>query len=284
MSKDREHKISENFVLYDYCLPDGLICQWVYPRHQVGYDEFLSTAKLLVQMSLLTGREIRLCGEVDLVNRAGEELRDEAARQDIEIIWGKNRFFEYSLRDEERAEILKWKNYENFFSIAQVFPEDGDNFELVRILMLGSFGTTGEKIRKIKDALPLAMRDIKNNIYLVLDKKNDKAVGVFVTKYLPELEEGEVQLHSVAGRSNDARVLQIPNKLPILMAALLTTIDDHYPLGEYYGIGNQSYLPFQGAGKLTFSASAEGLLLSYKKLGFEFSNIAGLVFKPFMQL
>ena len=88
-------------------------------------------------------------------------------------------------------------------------------------------------------------------------------MGAFATKYLWALEE--VQLHSMAGRSSDSRVLQKAGKLPILMAALLATID----------------LDLESSGdikKLTFSASGAAHL--YEALGFQHSDRAGIVIKP----
>ena len=263
MKTERENSIS-HVISYPYLLPDGLKCSWYYASSD--FDTLKSVGEESIRLLGRPENQIRICADsARNIARLGKHLKSEYP--DLNINWGKTTYFEYPLAQKP---LLTWEDFALDYQFFRVTHHMDYESQIFLEFMLGSFGTTAGKRQHILGNFPHSIRDMSNNFYLV--KQGELFLGGFVTKYLPALQE--IQLHCVAGRGgDDPRISQEHPKLPVLMAAVLQSIEDDYPNSDT-GPDNFTVV-YSAPTKLTFSASGAANL--YRQLGFKQSQREGLV-------
>lgn len=249
---------------YDFCLPDGLTCKWSFVQDN---KDIRYIAGHFATYTFLTGQQARICTNFPTDwNGIDRFIKD--LNLGVVTGYGGNRYFEQDVNNLENLKFEKWDNYDQNYFITPVNASEFGDKEVVRNLMVGSFGKTTEKIVHISTNFDNALRDPRNYVYLIKERESGLAIGAFVSRYLSELQE--VQLHCVSGLSTDPRVLQMKGKLPIIVSAFMETVRLNYA----DQINGKDF--YRGVNKITFSASGKVIDL-YKNLGFKESTRSGMV-------
>jgi hypothetical protein len=263
---------SQNSIFYTrLVLPDGLSCKCIYAPSSIDEFTLKDMGQRFVQRVLYSGEEVRICSDdPDKINSLGKFLKGQYP--EVPINWGGNTYFEYDLINLPLRKQLSWDQYKDNYVYYPIESRHySGEFEVVRKLMRDSFNLEDD------NAFSEGIQNRQNRIFIVGDTNTGKVLGTFVLVYMPAL--GEIQLHCVAGRSEDQAVSQQKGKLPIIMSAVLSAIEDEHPQAVPYGIAKNSFLETIGPKRLTFSTSGEKRVAIYEKLGIQKSDRSGVAIK-----